>query len=82
MNILSAAIQPRHMLTRPHPSHLARSCCHDGHTLGTTLSSLPHQPAPQVGGSVLVVRGGGEEEGGRTKQEDRREEGPVERLEE
>lgn len=73
VNILSAAIQPRHMFAQPHPSHLARSCCHDGHALGTMLSSLPQEPGPQVGGSVLVVPRGI----GRTKQEDARQEGRV-----
>lgn len=70
MNILSAAIQPRHMFAQPHPSHLACSCSHDGHALGTMLSSLPHEPGPQGGGSVFVVPRGI----GRTKQEDGREE--------
>lgn len=69
MNILLAAIQPRHMFAQPHPSHLACSCCHDGHALGTKLSSLPHEPGPQVGGSVLVMPRGI----GRTEREDRRE---------
>lgn len=43
------------------------------------LSSLPLEPGPQVGGSVLVMPGGGV---GRRKQEDRREEGRAEGLEE
>lgn len=71
MNILSAAIQPGHMFAQPHPSHLACSCCHDGHALGTALSSLPHEPEPQVGGSLLVMPRGI----GRTKQGDGKEEG-------
>lgn len=40
------------------------------------LSSLPLEPGPQVGGSVLVMPVGGMwGGGGRRKQEDRREEG-------
>lgn len=78
MNILLAAIQPRRMFAQPHPSHLACSCCHDGHALGTMLSSLSHEPGTQVGGSVLVMPGGGG--GGRTKQENGREAGKVERT--
>jgi hypothetical protein len=70
MNILSVQIQPRHMLARPHPSHLACSCCHSGCTLGTRLSpsthilslsvslSSPHVAGPQVGGCLRFCDAG------------------------
>lgn len=37
------------------------------------LSSLPLEPGPQVGGSVLVMPGGGEMEGENRKIEEKRE---------
>lgn len=53
MNILSAQIQPRHMLARPHPAHLASSGCHTGHALGTPL--FPHaHPHPTCQGHRWV----------------------------
>lgn len=55
MNILSAQIQPRHMLAQPHPSHLACSCCHTGHTLGTMFPPAPTPLARATGGWLMLV---------------------------
>ena len=51
-SILSAQIQPRHTLARPHPAHLACSCCHTGRTSDTDTRLFPHPtpPARATGG--------------------------------
>lgn len=79
MNIPSAQIQPRHMLAQPHPAHLARSCCHTGHALGTML--LPH-PTPLARATGGWIPSRGLKKPGRLEEGDGSGEGRVGGLEE
>lgn len=80
MNILSAGIQPRHMLAQPHPAHFARSGCHTGHALGTLL--FPQSPPPLARATGGRIPSRGRKEPGRTGGENGRGEGAGEGLEE